>query len=72
MQLIRSSLEPMPPEYMDREARIASVIVGSDWPHMEGLEHPRDIFEEIKDIPESVQAKILHDNVASLNQRLGA
>ena len=47
------------------------VIVGSDWPHMEGLEHPRDIFEEIDNIHPSVQAKILHDNTASLNQRLG-
>ena len=48
------------------------VIVGSDWPHMEGLEHPRDIFDEINSIPESVQTKILHDNAASLNQRIGA
>lgn len=48
------------------------VIVGSDWPHMEGLEHPRDILEEIDDIPLEVQKKILHNNAASLNQRTGA
>jgi len=48
------------------------VIVGSDWPHMEGLEHPRDIFDEIEIIPLSVQTKILRDNTAALNQRLGA
>lgn len=48
------------------------VIVGSDWPHMEGLEHPRDILEEIDDISLDVQQKILHDNAASLNQRTGA
>ena len=48
------------------------VIVGSDWPHMEGLEHPKDILEEIEDIPLDVQTKILHDNVAYLNQRTGA
>ena len=48
------------------------VIVGSDWPHMEGLEHPRDILEEIDDISLDVQKKILHDNAAALNQRSGA
>ena len=48
------------------------VIVGSDWPHMEGLEHPRDILEEIDDIALDVQQKILHDNAAELNQRAGA
>ncbi len=48
------------------------VIVGSDWPHMEGLEHPRDILDEIEDIALPVQQKILHDNAASLNQRRGA
>jgi len=48
------------------------VIVGSDWPHMEGLKHPRDIFDEIENIPLSVQTKILRDNTAALNQRLGA
>jgi len=47
------------------------VIVGSDWPHMEGLEHPRDIFDEIENIPLSVQTKILRDNTAALNQRDG-
>jgi predicted TIM-barrel fold metal-dependent hydrolase len=47
------------------------VIVGSDWPHMEGLEHPRDILAEVEDIPLPVQEKILHDNAAALNQRTG-
>ena len=27
------------------------VIVGSDWPHMEGLARPRDIIEEVEGIP---------------------
>lgn len=47
------------------------VIVGSDWPHMEGLNNPKDILEEIGDIPLDVQTKILHDNAAYLNQRTG-
>ncbi len=45
------------------------VILGSDWPHMEGLERPRDIFEEITEIPVDVQQKILHANTAALNER---
>ncbi len=48
------------------------VIVGSDWPHMEGLAHPKDILEEIEDIPVAVQSKILHDNAANLNELKGA
>lgn len=45
------------------------VIVGSDWPHMEGLEHPRDVLAEVENIPVAVQQKILHDNAAALNVR---
>ncbi len=45
------------------------VIFGSDWPHMEGMEHPRDIFEELDGISLADQAKILHGNTAALNQR---
>ena len=59
---IREVIEHMGPD---------RVIVGSDWPHMEGLEHPRDILEEIDDISLDVQKKILHDNAAALNQRTG-
>ena len=45
------------------------VLFGSDWPHMEGLEHPRDIFDEIDDVTLAQQKLILHDNAAALNQR---
>ncbi len=45
------------------------VILGSDWPHMEGLEHPQDIFEEISEVPVEAQRKILHTNTSALNQR---
>ena len=45
------------------------VILGSDWPHMEGLEKPRDILEEVEDVPSAVQEKILFANAAELNQR---
>jgi len=45
------------------------VIVGSDWPHMEGLANPRDILTELDGISLADQQKILHDNVAALNER---
>ncbi len=47
------------------------VIYGSDWPHMEGMEQPRDILEEGELDPFSLadQAKILYENSAALNER---
>jgi predicted TIM-barrel fold metal-dependent hydrolase len=45
------------------------VILGSDWPHMEGMEHPRDILEEVEGIAAADQEKILYSNVSALNQR---
>ena len=51
-------------EYMGAD----QVIFGSDWPHMEGLEQPRDIFEELEGISLADQKKFLHDNTALLNE----
>jgi predicted TIM-barrel fold metal-dependent hydrolase len=45
------------------------VIFGSDWPHMEGMQHPREIFDELDDISLPDQQKILRDNTVGLNQR---
>jgi predicted TIM-barrel fold metal-dependent hydrolase len=45
------------------------VILGSDWPHMEGLEQPRDILEELDGIAAADQEKILYGNAAGLNER---
>jgi predicted TIM-barrel fold metal-dependent hydrolase len=45
------------------------VIYGSDWPHMEGMEHPRDIRDELEGISPTDQAKILHHNTAALTER---
>jgi predicted TIM-barrel fold metal-dependent hydrolase len=45
------------------------VILGSDWPHMEGLEQPRDILEELGGIAAADQEKILYGNAAELNER---
>jgi hypothetical protein len=45
------------------------VIYGSDWPHMEGMEHPRDILDELEGVSREDQVKILHRNTAGLNVR---
>jgi predicted TIM-barrel fold metal-dependent hydrolase len=46
------------------------VIYGSDWPHMEGMERPRDILdeEELDGVSLTDQAKILYENGAALNR----
>ncbi len=43
------------------------VIYGSDWPHMEGMARPRDILDDLHEIPLEDQAKVLYENTASLN-----
>jgi hypothetical protein len=48
------------------------VIIGSDWPHMEGTQTPRDVLEEVQDLPLHVLAKILRDNAVALNELRGA
>ena len=45
------------------------VIYGSDWPHMEGMEHPRDILDELDGVSLADQEQILHGNTAALNER---
>jgi len=44
------------------------VTYGSDWPHMEGMGHPRDILGELDGISEADQHLVLHDNAAGLNE----
>jgi predicted TIM-barrel fold metal-dependent hydrolase len=46
------------------------VIYGSDWPHMEGMERPREILdeEELDGVSLADQAKILYENGAALNE----
>jgi predicted TIM-barrel fold metal-dependent hydrolase len=45
------------------------VIFGSDWPHMEGLEHPRDILADLVGFSAEDRRRILHDNGMDLNER---
>ena len=46
----------------------ARVINGSDFPHPEGLEFPRDMASEMADLPETVLDAVMHDNGARLLQ----
>jgi len=45
------------------------VILGSDWPHMEGLDRPRDILEELGGVADADREKILYTNAKALNER---
>jgi len=43
------------------------VVFGSDWPHIEGMEHPLDYLAELKVFSEADRKKIILDNVTELN-----
>ena len=45
------------------------VVFGSDWPHIEGMEHPLDYLAELKVFSEEDRKRILLDNVLELNTR---
>ncbi|HUL97929.1 MAG TPA: amidohydrolase family protein [Mycobacterium sp.] len=42
------------------------VIFGSDFPHMEGLEYPAQVLDEISHLSEADQRRIVHDNASEL------
>jgi hypothetical protein len=48
------------------------VIYGSDWPHMEGMEHPQDILAELDGVSLADREKLLYRNTAALNERRAA
>ena len=43
------------------------VVFGSDWPHIEGMEHPLDYLAELKVFSEADRKRIILDNVTELN-----
>jgi predicted TIM-barrel fold metal-dependent hydrolase len=45
------------------------VIYGSDWPHVEGLAHPRDILDELDGVSADDRQKVLFDNAVGLSER---
>jgi predicted TIM-barrel fold metal-dependent hydrolase len=44
------------------------VLLGSDWPHPEGVTTPAAFLDEIADLPTEVQKKIMSDNLRTLLQ----
>jgi len=42
------------------------VLLGSDWPHPEGLVQPGDLFDELGDLDDAVVRAIMRDNTAEL------
>jgi len=45
------------------------VILGSDWPHMEGLAQPIDLIDELDGVDSAHHELILHRNAVELNER---
>jgi predicted TIM-barrel fold metal-dependent hydrolase len=45
------------------------VVFGSDWPHLEGLVHPRDILQHINGVEGKAADKFLFENAKYLNTR---
>ena len=46
------------------------VILGSDWPHMEGLEQPRDLLDELEGVATAdCRRRSSTSNAAELNER---
>lgn len=44
------------------------IVLGSDWPHPEGLKEPGDFFDSIESLPETDQRNIMRDTGLSLVQ----
>jgi predicted TIM-barrel fold metal-dependent hydrolase len=42
------------------------ILFGSDWPHAEGLGHPRDFFKNVEDLPIEDQRRIMVENAREL------
>jgi predicted TIM-barrel fold metal-dependent hydrolase len=45
------------------------VIFGSDWPHVEGMPQPLDYAKEVKELDDTSQRLVLHDNTDQLTIR---
>ena len=49
-----------PPSFEDMGAD--SIVLGSDWPHAEGLPQPADFIDQLETLPAGDQRKIMRDN----------
>ncbi|MEU4311473.1 amidohydrolase family protein [Nocardia sp. NPDC024068] len=71
IEAIKKSLyvSPFWEEDLERLSQVMGedhVLFGSDWPHPEGLAEPARYINEIKDMPQEKQAKIMGGNLARL------
>ncbi|MGW1739383.1 amidohydrolase family protein [Nocardia sp. NPDC001965] len=71
IEAIKQSLyvSPFWEEDLERLSQVMGedhVLFGSDWPHPEGLAEPARYINEIKDMPQAKQAKIMGGNLARL------
>jgi predicted TIM-barrel fold metal-dependent hydrolase len=45
---------------------VERILFGSDWPHAEGLGHPRDFFKNVEEFSLDDQYKIMQANARQL------
>jgi predicted TIM-barrel fold metal-dependent hydrolase len=45
---------------------VERILFGSDWPHAEGIAHPRDFFKNVEEFSIEDQRKIMRDNAREL------
>ena len=45
------------------------VLIGSDWPHIEGMPELLDYLTELKGMDDKARRNILRDNTLALNER---
>ncbi len=49
-----------------RHIPVERILFGSDWPHAEGVAHPRDFFANLTAFSEADQRRIMVDNAREL------
>lgn len=49
-----------------RHLPVERILFGSDWPHAEGMAHPRDFFEKVEEFPLEEQRRIMVENAREL------
>ena len=45
---------------------VERILFGSDWPHAEGIAHPRDFFDNVEDFSLADQRRIMLENAREL------
>jgi len=49
-----------------RHITVERLLFGSDWPHAEGIAHPRDFFGLVEGLSDDDKRKIMRDNAHQL------